>query len=559
MSEEESLLFVKFYQRQAHYFPDCERYQSLNKSSIYKVLSDGILLSKIISATFEDPLLVKLIKIPADTDAEKEHNLLRVGEDPHGFLWEVLRCNLLKNVSLSENLALIRSLERGEDLYVLINLSPEGILLRWVNYHLKRAQKDVILSSIESGLNDVDVLITVIEQCVQDSDPAKMSKVKDLSNTDEKIHCFLSVLRELGLENYLTQRAIEDNCYRVILAFLAEIFHQHLGMYLPSEEEMDSINEELLALVKKLEACESVCENLSTRKTIIETELELLRQKCSDAEILANQTLAELTEKNAEFTRKSEDFSVEFDALKKLISKKVKEIEECNKNMESLSQQHEDYVSNSTKIIGDQLTRIEELECRKKGLEEKKQSIWEAIGGASQESTQLGETLSSVTQQSHDLSRTITNHAEKAEQKLSEWSQLLDFSVTTLSKANDKLTLDTCLSGHKELLERYRLKFCEAEDTFQQQKLEFGKRLKTLTVTANEGIDVEVESAEPDAALETMKGLINLLMEKIRKQTEQVALYDHSIKKMDELNAIVSEKIRDLAESNKKKTPKSKK
>jgi hypothetical protein len=46
-----------------------------------------------------------------------------------------------------------------------------------------------------------------------------------------------------------------------------------------------------------------------------------------------------LTEKNAEFTRKSEDFSVEFDALKKLISKKVKEIEECNKNMESLSQQ----------------------------------------------------------------------------------------------------------------------------------------------------------------------------------------------------------------------------
>jgi hypothetical protein len=162
-----------------------------------------------------------------------------------------------------------------------------------------------------------------------------------------------------------------------------------------------------------------------------------------------------------------------------------------------------------------------------------------------------------VTQQSHDLSRTITNHAEKAEQKLSEWSQLLDFSVTTLSKgkvassrgaitslsqapsslaANDKLTLDTCLSGHKELLERYRLKFCEAEDTFQQQKLEFGKRLKTLTVTANEGIDVEVESAEPDAALETMKGLINLLMEKIRKQTEQVALYDHSIKKMDELN-----------------------
>jgi hypothetical protein len=53
-------------------------------------LSDGILLSKIISATFEDPLLVKLIKIPADTDAEKEHNLLRVGEGNLFYLIYIL-------------------------------------------------------------------------------------------------------------------------------------------------------------------------------------------------------------------------------------------------------------------------------------------------------------------------------------------------------------------------------------------------------------------------------------------------------------------------------------
>lgn len=88
---------------------------------------------------------------------------------PHlvlGLLWQIIKVGLLADIEISRNegkiikniwlsltytysgknlyfivflLALITLLNEGEDLEELMKLSPEELLLRWVNYHLTNA------------------------------------------------------------------------------------------------------------------------------------------------------------------------------------------------------------------------------------------------------------------------------------------------------------------------------------------------------------------------------------------------------------------------------------
>ena len=54
-------------------------------------------------------------------------------------LWQVIRLCLAKKISLKDTPELIRLTQEGETLADLLKLSPETILIRWINFHLKEA------------------------------------------------------------------------------------------------------------------------------------------------------------------------------------------------------------------------------------------------------------------------------------------------------------------------------------------------------------------------------------------------------------------------------------
>ena len=56
-----------------------------------------------------------------------------------GLMWQVVKIVVLCNIHLKEHPELIRLLNPGEQLADLLKLSPEQLLLRWFNYHLKAA------------------------------------------------------------------------------------------------------------------------------------------------------------------------------------------------------------------------------------------------------------------------------------------------------------------------------------------------------------------------------------------------------------------------------------
>lgn len=61
---------------------------------------------------------------------------------PHlvlGLLWQIIRIGLFNQITLEHCPGLTTLLGEDEKIDDLMKLSPEAILLRWVNYHLERA------------------------------------------------------------------------------------------------------------------------------------------------------------------------------------------------------------------------------------------------------------------------------------------------------------------------------------------------------------------------------------------------------------------------------------
>lgn len=168
--------------------------------ALYAKIKDGILLCKIINHSCPDTIDERAINKKNLTVYREYENLtlalvssqaigcnivnidaldLAKGK-PHlvlGLLWQIIRIGLFSHITLDSCPGLATLLYDGERLEDLMKLSPEAILLRWVNHHLENAgtarrcanfQNDIMDSEIYSYLlksiaaNDSDVTLEAL-------------------------------------------------------------------------------------------------------------------------------------------------------------------------------------------------------------------------------------------------------------------------------------------------------------------------------------------------------------------------------------------------------------
>jgi len=125
-------------------------------------MEDGIILSKLINSAVENTIDFRAVnmkknmniymvkenlnlalnackgiglKLPGINPAafiEKKHHLILA------VLWQVMRLCIVKSIDLKHCPEIMRLAEDGEQLPDLIKLPPEAILIRWINFHLKK-------------------------------------------------------------------------------------------------------------------------------------------------------------------------------------------------------------------------------------------------------------------------------------------------------------------------------------------------------------------------------------------------------------------------------------
>ncbi|XP_070712280.1 plastin-2-like, partial [Pempheris klunzingeri] len=161
-----------------------------NSTDLFEKVSDGVLFCKMVNLVAENTIDERTINTKKLNQFTKTENLnlalnsfraigihiVNVGaqdimnKTSHlvlGIVWQIIRLVLLKKISLQFTPGLACLLRPGEDIKMLMALSPEELLMRWVNYHLEKAGSERTISNFGSDLKDSEVYAHLFDRTIK--------------------------------------------------------------------------------------------------------------------------------------------------------------------------------------------------------------------------------------------------------------------------------------------------------------------------------------------------------------------------------------------------------
>ncbi|XP_031286531.1 fimbrin-1-like [Pistacia vera] len=144
-----------------------------------------------------------------------------------GLISQIIKIQLLADLNLKKTPQLVELVEDSSDVEELMGLAPEKVLLKWMNFHLKKAGYKKPVTNFSSDLKDGEAyayLLNVLapEHC----SPATL----DTKDASERAKLVLDHAEKMDCKRYLTPKDIVEGSTNLNLAFVAQIFHQRSGL-----------------------------------------------------------------------------------------------------------------------------------------------------------------------------------------------------------------------------------------------------------------------------------------------------------------------------------------
>ncbi|XP_035982987.1 plastin-3 isoform X2 [Fundulus heteroclitus] len=266
ISEQERYAFANYINTALEKDPDCKHCLPIdpNTGHLFKAVADGILLCKLINLSVPDTIDERTInkkKLTAFTTHENLNlalnsasaigcQVINIGAQdlkegkPHlvlGLLWQIIKIGLFADIQLSRNEALAALLEEGETLDVLMKLSPEELLLRWVNFHLKSTGMSI--SNFSGDIKDSKAYFHLLEQIAPDGSKEDVPRIEiDMTGLYEKelkkrAECLLKQADRLGCRQFVTATDIVTGNAKLNLAFVATLFNKYPALSKPENQD----------------------------------------------------------------------------------------------------------------------------------------------------------------------------------------------------------------------------------------------------------------------------------------------------------------------------------
>ena len=260
-SEEERTAYVKVINSSLADDPLCKKYLPIDPDSneVFDRIKDGVLLCKLINKAQEGTIDERVINTKDNMNIFQQVenlnlaisaaksiglNVIGINYDSImdgknyimvlGLMWQVVKLVVLCNIQLKHHPELIRLLNPGEQLSDLLKLSPEQLLLRWFNYHLKAAGYDKKITNFSGDVKDSEKYTILLHQlnsslCDKSAleEPDKKKRAKKVIENSKK----------LGAQSYITPEDIVAGNSKLNTLFVASIFNAYPGLEPATDEE----------------------------------------------------------------------------------------------------------------------------------------------------------------------------------------------------------------------------------------------------------------------------------------------------------------------------------
>jgi len=260
-SEEERAAYVKVFNSSLADDPVCKKYLPIDPDSneVFEKLKDGVLLCKLINkavpGTIDDRVInvkdkmnifLQVENLNLAISAAKSIGCQVVSIHPEtfmenknvmtlGILWQVVKQVVMGEITLKNYPQLVRLLKDGEQLSDLLKLSPEDLLLRWFNYHLKAANYPHEIHNFSDDIKDSEKYTILLNQLDKEKcDKSALDESDHLKRAEKVLHN----AKKLGAESYITPKDVVSGNTKLNTLFTAAIFNACPGLDPPTEQEL---------------------------------------------------------------------------------------------------------------------------------------------------------------------------------------------------------------------------------------------------------------------------------------------------------------------------------
>ncbi|KAJ3432049.1 fimbrin-2 [Anaeramoeba flamelloides] len=219
-------------------------------------MRDGLLLCKLVNHIMPGTIDERVINVFEEIDIEKHmdailenHTLcvnsaLALGCNVRGIsskdllneeevpclqlCWEIIKAGLLSKLNAEKHPEILELCEKSERQSGITALHPEDLILRWVNYHLKRGGYKKKLTNFSDDLKDSVILGLLLSQLDPKNCPIK--KLLSIKDTEQRAKLICKFTHAMKITYFLSPIGITRGEDKLNLAFLAYLFDIKSGI-----------------------------------------------------------------------------------------------------------------------------------------------------------------------------------------------------------------------------------------------------------------------------------------------------------------------------------------
>ncbi|CAH2080593.1 unnamed protein product [Thlaspi arvense] len=155
---------------------------------------------------------------------------------PHlimGLTSQIIKIQLLADLNLRKTPQLVELVEDSKDVEELFGLPPEKLLLKWMNFHLKKAGYKKQVTNFSSDVKDAEAYAHLLNVLAPEYGNANTLDTKDPTKRAKLV---IEHSEKMGCKQYITAKDIVEGTSNLNLAFVAQIFQHRNGLSVDSKK-----------------------------------------------------------------------------------------------------------------------------------------------------------------------------------------------------------------------------------------------------------------------------------------------------------------------------------